>query len=100
MKEIGTQRAIGMSMESLYRTFLWEGAYYGMIATVTGSIGGYLCSILTETAAAGELMFAPIPAVPILEAAAACVAACLLATAAPLKRIAKMGIVEAIGAVE
>lgn len=26
-KEIGTQRAIGMSLKSLYKTFLWEGAY-------------------------------------------------------------------------
>ena len=24
-KEIGTQRAIGMSLKSLYKTFLWEG---------------------------------------------------------------------------
>lgn len=28
--EIGMQRAIGMSARSLYKTFLWEGAYYGM----------------------------------------------------------------------
>ena len=38
--EIGTQRAVGMSVESLYRTFLWEGVYYGMTAAVIGSIGG------------------------------------------------------------
>lgn len=100
VKEIGTQRAIGMSMGSLYRTFLWEGAYYGMIAAVTGSISGYLCTVLTEAAASGELTLTPVPAVPILEAAVVSVAACLLATAAPLKRIAKIGIVEAIGAVE
>lgn len=30
-KEIGTQRAIGMSLKSLYKTFLWEGAYYGLL---------------------------------------------------------------------
>ena len=32
--EIGMQRAIGMSAGSLYKTFLWEGAYYGIIASV------------------------------------------------------------------
>ena len=30
--EIGIQRAVGMSRGSLYRTFLWEGAYYGGFA--------------------------------------------------------------------
>ncbi len=29
VSEIGMQRAIGMSAKSLYKTFLWEGAYYG-----------------------------------------------------------------------
>lgn len=29
INEIGVQRAIGMSATSLYKTFLWEGAYYG-----------------------------------------------------------------------
>ena len=36
--EIGMQRAIGMSAGSLYKTFLWEGAYYGIIASVIGSV--------------------------------------------------------------
>lgn len=31
--EIGMQRAIGMSAASLYKTFLWEGAYYGIFAS-------------------------------------------------------------------
>ncbi len=34
--EIGMQRAIGMSAGSLFKTFLWEGAYYGMIAAAIG----------------------------------------------------------------
>ena len=32
------QRAIGMSAASLYKTFLWEGAYYGIIASVIGMV--------------------------------------------------------------
>lgn len=100
VKEIGTQRAIGMSVGSLYRSFLWEGAYYGLIAAAVGGIAGYLCTVLLEAAADGALTFTPIPAAPILEATVVSVAACLLATAAPLLRISKLGIVEAIGAVE
>lgn len=92
--EIGTQRAVGMSVESLYRTFLWEGVYYGMTAAVIGSIGGYLCTMLTEAATSNTLTLVPVPVVPILEAAAVSVAACLSATAVPLRRISKMGIVE------
>lgn len=100
VKEIGTQRAIGMSMGSLYRTFLWEGAYYGMSAAVIGSVSGYLCTVLTEAATSNMLTLVPIPIVPILTAAAVSVAACLTATAVPLRRISRMRIVEAIGAVE
>ena len=39
------QRAIGMSADSLYKTFLWEGAYYGIIASVIGSVLGYVCTV-------------------------------------------------------
>ncbi|MCI9118902.1 MAG: ABC transporter permease, partial [Flavonifractor sp.] len=48
--EIGMQRAIGMSTGSLFKVFLWEGAYYGMIAAVIGSIAGYICTIFVEAA--------------------------------------------------
>ena len=40
LNEIGIQRAIGMSTASLYRTFLWEGAYYGLLAAAIGAISG------------------------------------------------------------
>ena len=44
--EIGMQRAIGMIARSFYKTFLWEGAYYGMIAAVIGNALGYICTFL------------------------------------------------------
>lgn len=87
MTEIGMQRAIGMSAGSLFKVFLWEGAYYGIMAAAAGSIAGYLCTILVESAASDELRLAAVPVVPILEAAALAVAACLLATCIPLRRI-------------
>ncbi len=39
-KEIGTQRAIGMSLKSLYKTFLWEGRIMASLAAVIGGMAG------------------------------------------------------------
>ena len=94
--EIGMQRAIGMGTGSLFKVFLWEGAYYGMIAAVVGSIAGYVCTIFVEAATTDELRLVSIPVIPIAEAAALAIAACLLATCVPLRRISKMSIVESI----
>lgn len=100
INEIGMQRAIGMSSPDLYKTFLWEGAYYGMIASVAGTVCGYLCSILIEAAATDTLKLTAFPLLPALEAAAVAIIVCLTATAVPLRSIAKMSIVESIEAVE
>lgn len=54
-KEIGTQRAIGMSLKSLYKTFLWEGAYYGLLAAVIGGIAGSFCAMVIQGAQTGTL---------------------------------------------
>ena len=96
VREIGMQRAIGMSAGSLYRTFLWEGAYYGMAAAVIGGIAGYACTILIDAAATESIRLVSVPVGSIAEAAAFSVGACLLATGVPLKRIARMSIVEAV----
>lgn len=100
VNEIGMQRAIGMSSISLYKTFLWEGAYYGLIASVIGGVCGYVCTIFVEAAGYDGLRFSAFPAVPVLEAAAVSVAACLIATAVPLRGIGKMSVVESIETVE
>ena len=98
--EIGMQRAIGMSAGSLFKTFLWEGAYYGMIAAAIGSVAWYCCTVFVEAAATNEFRFVAVPVVPILEATALAVAACLLATCLPLRRVSKMSIVDSIETVE
>ena len=100
VSEIGMQRAIGMSRTSLYKTFLWEGAYYGMIASIVGGMLGYICSAFVEAAVNNTLQFTAVPIVSILEAAAVSVIACLTATAIPLRSIAKMDIVKAIVMIE
>ena len=98
--EIGMQRAIGMSAGSLYKTFLWEGAYYGIIASVIGSVLGYVCTIFIEAATSDTIQLVAIPVMPILEATLLAVGACLLATAIPLRKISKMNIVDSIETVE
>ena len=98
--EIGMQRAIGMSAASLYKTFLWEGAYYGIFASVIGAVLGYACCIFVGAARTDALQLVAVPVMAIIEAAVVSVAACLLATAIPLRAIAKMNIVESIENVE
>lgn len=98
--EIGMQRAIGMGAGSLFKVFLWEGAYYGLIAAAVGSVAGYVCTIFVEAASRDELRLVAVPVIPIAEAAVLAIAACLLATCIPLRRISKMSIVKSIGAAE
>ncbi len=98
--EIGTGRAIGMSVESLYKVFLWEGFYYGIIGAAAGSIAGYVGAVLVEAAAAGEFRLISIPVVPIAAATVFSTGACILATGIPLRRINRISIVDAMGSVE
>ncbi len=94
------QRAIGMSAGSLFKVFLWEGAYYGMIAAVIGSVAGYVCTIFMEAATINEILLTAVPIIPMAEASVLAIAACLLATCIPLRRISHMSIVDSIEAAE
>ena len=98
--EIGMQRAIGMSTASLYKTFLWEGVYYGIIAAVIGSIAGYICTIIIAAATIDQLKLVALPSMTIFQVAFVSIAACLIATFIPLRQIAKMSIVDSIDIVE
>lgn len=94
--EIGMQRAIGMSAASLYKTFLWEGAYYGIFASAIGAVLGYACCIFVGATQTDTLQMVAVPVAAILEAAAVSVAVCLAATAIPLRAISGMSIVDSI----
>lgn len=98
--EIGMQRAIGMSAGSLYKAFLWEGVYYGIIAVVIGNIVGYICTIFVNAATTDTIQLVSIPILPIAEATVLSIGACLLATCIPLRKIAGMSIVDSIETVE
>lgn len=98
--EIGTQRAIGMCAGSLYKSFLWEGAFYGIIAAIIGSVTGYIFTVLIDAANQSTIRLVSIPVVPIVEATIFAIVACLIATCIPLWKITKLSIVESIEAVE
>lgn len=98
--EIGMQRAMGMSRGSLYRTFLWEGAYYGIYASLIGAALGYVCVLFIRAAETDGLHLVAIPLAAMGQAAVISVAACLLATAVPLCSIGRMNIVESIESAE
>ena len=98
--EIGMQRAIGMSNGSLYATFLWEGAYYGLIASLLGGLCGWGCTVLVQAATTDTLGLAPVPWLAFGEAAGVSILACMIATAIPLRSVSRLSIVEAIEAVE
>lgn len=100
VSEIGIQRAIGMSIRSLYKTFLWEGAYYGIYASIIGAVLGYVCTIFIAAAEINSLQLVRVPILTIGEAAIVSIIACLLATAIPLRQAVKMSIVVAIETVE
>ncbi len=100
VSEIGMQRAIGMSRESLFKVFLWEGVYYGLIASVIGSVAGYICTVFTEAAVTDSIQWAAVPVIPMLESAVLSTGACILATCIPLRRISRMSIVDSIETIE
>ncbi|MDP4152854.1 MAG: FtsX-like permease family protein [Bacillota bacterium] len=100
LSEIGMQRAIGMSTASLYKTFLWEGAYYGIIAGIIGSVCGYVCTVFANAAATNQISLTAFPIIPILQATTVSIVACLIATCLPLRRITKLSIVDSIETVE
>lgn len=98
--EIGMQRAIGMSAASLYQTFLWEGAYYGIFASLAGALLGYICCVFVGAAQTDTVRLVAFPLAATAEAAVISVAACLLATAVPLRSIARLDIVSSIESAE
>ncbi len=100
VNEIGMQRAMGMSTKSLYKTFLWEGAYYGIISSIIGSITGYVSTIFVEAAATDQLKLVVFPFTSIFYATIISISVCLITTSFPLRQIAKISIVDSIRTIE
>ncbi len=92
--EIGVCRAIGMSRGSLFRIFLWEGGYYGLIAAFIGGLAGYLCVICVEAAVTDVFALVAPPVVPMLLAAGVSTGICMLAACIPLGSVGRISIVD------
>ncbi len=69
---------------------------YGIFASAIGAVLGYVCCIFVGAAQTDTLQMVEVPVAAILEAAAVSVAACLAATAIPLRAISRMNIVDSI----
>lgn len=85
-----------MSIRSLYKTFLLENAYYGIIASLIGGGLGYICTVLINPATSDMIQLVSILFVSIAQATVFSISACLLATIVPLIKISKMDIVDSI----
>lgn len=94
--EIGVQRALGMNIWSLYKMFLWEGAYYSIVATIFGAILGYGCAVLIGAAVTNNLELVPIPIIPIMQISIISIVCCLMSSVLPLRNMKKLSIVECV----
>jgi putative ABC transport system permease protein len=97
--ELGTGRAIGMSMQQMNRLILLESLHYGLRALVLGLPIGILLSALTMSMTRGLDSWQP-PVMPVLSATLAAVALCLAAAVPPLAAMRRMTIVESISRVD
>lgn len=95
-REIGVQRALGMNIWSLNKVFLWEGAYYSIIATIFGALLGYACAVLIGAAVTNSLELVPIPIVSIMKVSIISIVCCLISSVLPLRKMKKLGIVECV----
>ena len=74
--------------------------FYGIIATVIGSVIGYICILFIDAAANEVFKITSFPFLSAFEAAFIFIGACLVATLLPLLRVSKMNIVECIEIIE
>ncbi|MBB6214360.1 putative ABC transport system permease protein [Anaerosolibacter carboniphilus] len=97
-REFGTLRAVGMTMDQMQRMVITEGVLYGIIGAFWGSIiGTGLSYLLYQFAIEIEGMIWVFPTNAILIAGIGTIVITLLATLVPLKRVARMNIIESIG---
>lgn len=97
--ELGTGRAIGMSMQQMSRLILLESLHYGLRALALGLPIGILLSELTLSMTRGLDSWQP-PVMPVLSATLAALVLCLAAAAPPLAAMRRMTIVESISRVD
>lgn len=97
-REFATLKAVGMTDKQIRANVSLEGLFHGLISSIWGAIIGsaiayiYYCIINTDI---GDVIW-QIPWLSIIIATSINIIVCVLATAAPLKKISKMNIIEGI----
>ena len=100
MEEIAIQRAIGMGTKSLYKTFVWEGMYYGMGGLLGGGILGCISAVLICFSATGTIKLISISPMSVIGVIVITFIVCLISTCIPLRKISNMSIVDALTTIE
>jgi putative ABC transport system permease protein len=100
-RELGTLRAVGMTMKQMRRMIVYESVWYGIMATIYGGTAGTLLAywFYSSVNSVKEIPY-HFPLIELLSAGAASAVICLLASGVPLKRIERMDIVKSVRAEE
>ncbi len=97
LREFGTLRAVGMTMGQMKKMIRLEGMLYGVVGTFFGAIaGGGLARLVYSYYTKLDELIWIFPWQPMVEGAIVAIAISVLATAAPIKRIGRMDVVDAI----
>lgn len=101
IREFGTLRAVGMTPKQIKGMIRLEGVFYGLVAAFYGAIAGCLLSrLLFHYLNQIKGLTWHLPWQSAVEACLVAILIGLLASAAPLKRITHMNVVESIRAEE
>src|SRR5690606_14886485 len=94
----GIMRALGATRKQLAATLRVEGLFYGLVSAAWGAAAGNLLAWATYLLARGEATWLTwsLPWQPTLLICAGTILVTLLATAAPLRRITRMEVIDAI----
>ncbi len=101
-RELSTLKAIGMTNRQLQVNIMLEGMFHGIISSVWGAVIGAAVSYVFYNLISRDAGYISwqIPWISIFIAAGINLAVCLVATAAPFRRISKINIIEGIRVVD
>lgn len=97
-REFGILRAVGATRKQLISTLRVEGLFYGLVSVAWGAVIGNLLAWATYLIARSEATWLTwsLPWQPTLLICAGAILVTLLATTAPLRRIASMDVIDVI----
>ena len=101
-REFGLMRAVGASNSQLKKMVVLEGAIFGIISAVWGTLLGTSLAYILYNLAKKELSYLnwSLPLPVIFGAIVVSILIGILATIAPMKRLSRLKIIEAINTIE